>query len=244
MELTQEEWISIKNMFYDGIMCKDTHEISIDAWDFIEKEAIRKGYVKIENQDLKIGDKVSILCSDSEGTIRSDLNVHNQYKVEIHHNSGFYMFYERSGLRLKESVQEEPLIVHNVMLYRGKNYLAQPISQPISKNRCEKCALCENDIVDNLKINCHEYFKCLPSCYWKSFDDITIDDNLACMRKDIGSIGLVDRYSNFMRLYGVSKDKYILHPELGKIAIEYQGIRLATAKELQELEECFNHEHK
>ena len=46
MELTKDEWISIKNMFYDGIMRNDSYEISTDARDFIEKEAVRKGYVK------------------------------------------------------------------------------------------------------------------------------------------------------------------------------------------------------
>jgi len=128
---------------------------------------------------------------------------------------------------LPRPVKEEPLIVHNTLRYKGKNYLKQP-----RKDWCDDC-----DIVELLPKNkgllCADYFKCSKFKFiWKLFDDITIDDNLACMRKDIGdiyvvvyTIGLGDRICKliYVNEEGVLTDPYIKGTS-----------RLATAEELQE----------
>lgn len=123
---------------------------------------------------------------------------------------------------------DEPFIVHNVMSYKGKNYLKQ--SRIKNDGSCFGC-----DMEGMRSTVCQSMNDCsvYKDFIWKSFEDIQITDELACMRKDIGDIYLIDNFKNIMELLGVLYKKYIFHKEVGRVHIERQGLRLATAEELQ-----------
>lgn len=120
---------------------------------------------------------------------------------------------------------EEPLIVHNVMSYKGKNYLKH-----IGSN-CASCSI-HNELC--IKLPCQNG----ENIIWKSFEDIQITDELACMRKDIGDVYLKHRTSNtiFRFTHVVQNNRNPLYNG----CIEYNSgmlmpiaFDLATAEELQ-----------
>lgn len=120
---------------------------------------------------------------------------------------------------------EEPLIVHNVMSYKGKNYLAQKAEAM----RCTKCKM--DGVLED--VDCSKHFQCISNCYWKSFDDIHITDELACMRKDIGDIYLIitdNDTSMIDKFYGITAYNAVLVSSKDTYK-EY--VRLATAEEIQ-----------
>jgi len=144
-------------------------------------------------------------------------------------------------------IKDEPLIVHNVMSYKGKNHLAQKAEAM----RCTKCALQDITTIDKdeQEIACVNYFKCLSNCYWKSFNGIEITDELAYMRKDIGDIYLKGSLQQLLILRGIELingvikaliyvPKNPLDKQLQFTSVEH--LRLATAEELQEY---FNREN-
>jgi len=182
LKFTEEQWISIKNMFYDGLIRKDNYEMSDNAWEFIEKEAIRKGYIA--------------------------------------------------------PTKEEPLIVHNVMSYKGKNYLKHPRIK--HDGSCFDCAIesMRSSVCQSLN-DCSVY----KDYIWKSFDDIKLTDGLACMRKDIGDIYIKGALEHVLILKGIELVDGILKaliyiPENSNDnRLQFTSIghlRLATAEELQE----------
>lgn len=122
---------------------------------------------------------------------------------------------------------EDPLIVHNVMTYRGKNYLKQRYEQ---NHDCDICGLSHTNIDD-----CREKTQCNREndFYWKSFDDIKITDELACMRKDIGDIYLYNIQENKIDKLTYVEDgrKSYVHT-IGWRSTN-DNMRLATAEEIQ-----------
>lgn len=125
--------------------------------------------------------------------------------------------------------KEEPLIVHNVMYYKGKNYLKQP------QTSCSECSFFGADICKianngNIDIPCDNNI-------WKSFDKIRLTDELACSRRDIGDIYITHRTSkSIVRFTHIVKSEKIYNG-----CIEYNGAMLmpiafdlTTAEELQE----------
>jgi hypothetical protein len=123
---------------------------------------------------------------------------------------------------------EEPLIVHNVMSYKGKNYLRQ-------LGNCTDCSIygieCHNDISVmqfGYKTKCVD-----TNTIWKSFDDIQITDELACMRKDIGDIYVFNiQEDQIDKLVYVENDRDMYVHTLGWRSTN-KNIRLATAEEIQ-----------
>jgi predicted SAM-dependent methyltransferase len=126
---------------------------------------------------------------------------------------------------------EEPLIVHNVMSYKDKNYLKQYIQ--INPN-CNKCEL-KSDNNNPFNI-CRGKFKCDSFSYWKLFDNIQITDGLACMRKEIGDIYItrINSFGAVFPLYYVLKNNTIDYTQEGYMEIPIDKFRLSTAEELQE----------
>jgi len=124
-------------------------------------------------------------------------------------------------------IKEEPLFVHNVMSYKGKNYLKQIGTD------CSDCHI-HNELCTKLPCqNGEDYI-------WKSFDDIKLTDELSCTRKDIGDIYIKHRVSKdiFRFTHTVSgQTKNVVYNG----CIEYNGgllmpiaFDLATAEELKE----------
>lgn len=142
-------------------------------------------------------------------------------------------------------IEDKPLIVHNVMSHKGKNYLLQKINSLESESR-EGC--CSNCSIAHMSLEERENFKRSETCrqneayyYWKSFEDIQITDELACMRKDVGDIYLKGSISHLMILSQVlDKDNVIIYvpkaPKAFKVqrTFIHEDLRLATAEELQE----------
>ena len=122
---------------------------------------------------------------------------------------------------------EEPLIVGNTMSYKGKNYLRQSIGN------CTNCAFYQTEChTKTSAIEFGDKTDCaVTATIWKSFDDIIIDDSLACMRKDIGDIYIYNIEEDVVdKLIYVQEE--IIHMEGWRA---YKAIiRLATALEIQE----------
>lgn len=131
----------------------------------------------------------------------------------------------------RKSEVEEPLIVHNVMKYKGEYYLKQPC--PIL---CTNCSLL-NEGEGCLIYDSDEGEKCRFSnnYSWKSFKDIQITDELACMRKDIGDIYLTYDNKEGLILYSVRGSRLITssHDDRDPIFNDPDYVRLATAEEIQ-----------
>jgi hypothetical protein len=117
---------------------------------------------------------------------------------------------------------EETLIVHNVMSYRGKNYLKH-----ISTRGCEGCEFHTEEIGKPQKCKDSMHIR---GVIWKSFDDIEITDELACMRKDIGDIYVMIIEENRVdNLIAVDNKSVITSGWRATLS----NIRLATTEELQ-----------
>ena len=131
---------------------------------------------------------------------------------------------KKEGYSIIPVKSEDPLIVGNTMSYKGKNYLKYPNNE----RGCSDCAfICakgyENECIVSVM---HE-----SGFVWKSFDDIIIDDSLACMRKDIGDIYLYNIEENIIdKLIAVDNSCTITSGWI----ISLSNTRLATAEELQE----------
>jgi len=125
---------------------------------------------------------------------------------------------------------EEPLIVHNVMSWKGKNYLKQ-----LNNNKgCTGCDFHTEEIGKPQK--CTDAVH-ISGVIWKSFEDIEITDELACTRKDIGDIYITYNIRTTIELQvfkfmGISDT--ILLIQDGRVACPIKSYRLATAEELQE----------
>lgn len=122
---------------------------------------------------------------------------------------------------------EEPLVVHNVMSYKGKNYLKQ-LSLQCDPSNTDSCKFCSFDkdcpLID---------MKCGDNFIWKSFDDIQITDELACMRKDIGDIYVFNiQEDQIDKLVYVENNCDMYVHTLGWRSTN-KNIRLATAEEIQ-----------
>lgn len=122
---------------------------------------------------------------------------------------------------------EEPIIVHNVMSYKGKNYLKQ-LSLQWDPSNIDSCKFCSfNEDCPLIDMACEDNF------IWKSFDDIRITDELACMRKDIGDIYLYNIQENKIDKLTYVEDgrKSYVHT-IGWRSTN-DNMRLATAEEIQ-----------
>jgi len=121
---------------------------------------------------------------------------------------------------------EEPLVVHNVMSYKGKNYLKQ-LSLQCDPSNIDSCKFCSFD-KDCPRID----MKCGDNFIWKSFDDIQITDELACMRKDIGDIYIALQSDGvyILELLAIINDECIAG---AGARYDLCNIRLATAEEIQ-----------
>jgi hypothetical protein len=131
---------------------------------------------------------------------------------------------------------EEPLIVHNVMSYKGKNYLRQ-FNRGCNECyfhgiECHKEEQGENKSDNNIMAFGHKTNCDGTNTIWKLFDDIIIDDSLACMRKDIGDIYIIDNEGKYISpIYGVTSNNEVVGNYIGIFVNE---CRLASAEELQE----------
>lgn len=128
---------------------------------------------------------------------------------------------------------EEPIIVHNVMSYKGKNYLKQ-LSLQWDPSNIDSCKFCSfNEDCPLIDMACEDNF------IWKSFDDIQITDELACMRKDIGDIYLTytqsDKNKIGLILYSVRGSRLITsnYDDSDPVFNDPEYVRLATAEEIQ-----------
>lgn len=125
------------------------------------------------------------------------------------------------------SKPEEPIIIHNVMSYKGKNYLKQ-LSLQWDPSNIDSCKFCSfNEDCPPIDMACEDNF------IWKSFDDIRITDELACMRKDIGDIYLYNIQENKIDKLTYVEDgrKSYVHT-IGWRSTN-DNMRLATAEEIQ-----------
>ena len=122
---------------------------------------------------------------------------------------------------------EEPLVVHNVMSYKGKNYLKQ-LSLQCDPSNIDSCKFCSfNKDCPLIDMKCGDNF------IWKSFDDIHITDELACMRKDIGDIYVFNiQEDQIDKLVYVENNCDMYVHTLGWRSTN-KNIRLATAEEIQ-----------
>lgn len=120
-----------------------------------------------------------------------------------------------------------PLIVHNVMKYKKEYYLKQISNNP----SCEGCS-CFIEGGDCI-IPEDKQGECgLGTYIWKSFKDIQITDELACMRKDIGDIYITNRTKGkTIRFTHLTSKGFVEFEDtlLAPIAFE-----LATTEEIQE----------
>jgi len=125
---------------------------------------------------------------------------------------------------------EEPLIVHNVISWKGKNYLKQ------IGTGCNACSI-HDELCSKLPCQNGEDY------VWKLFDDIQITDELACMRKEIGDIYISGSLNKIFILEGVKTIKGEVKALIyvPKNPSEYQlqwvsvaHLRLATIEEIQE----------
>jgi len=121
--------------------------------------------------------------------------------------------------------QETPLIIHNVLSYKGKNYLRQLGSCPDCSMYGIECHSTKSTIQFGHKLDCTG-----TKTIWKSFDDIVIDDSLACTRKDIGDIYLFNKEENNIDT--------LIYVERNVVTTSgwrstKGNMRLATAEELQ-----------
>jgi len=124
--------------------------------------AKRSGWViedKEENlPELEIGDKVVIKPTNVECIISELPNSEGKYKVSF--DPSWCGYYARDLIELKESKTKEPLIVHNVMSYKGKNYLAFKVEAI----RCSFCKL-DGTMTDG---SCSEFYNVKMGVFGKN----------------------------------------------------------------------------
>lgn len=199
------------------------HMIKIKGIHTIPEEAMREKYVVLTMDMNSVIEETSKpqFAEEQFENFMSDLGIASVIREEVKFNAKLqgYIIPVKS---------EEPLIVHNVLSWKGKNYLKQPFID--SSDHCSGCYFEKDECCRDWEYECNDNY------IWKSFDDIQITDELACMRKDIGDIYITYKVKlitiEIFKLMGTNGDICLIQD--GRTPCPVNAFELATAEELQE----------